>query len=161
MTAAAFAELLQARPAGTNRWQARCPAHDDRSPSLSLREGQDGRVLIHCFAGCTHTAILAKLGLAQSDLFAGPPPSPAQVGLLQAEREARENTTRTQRRELREAWDRVRKWQAVVDRLGDKLAQTPDAEARELARLFSEACNRMHEAEMEAERREADSNGKR
>lgn len=161
MTAAAFAELLQARPTGPDTWQARCPAHDDRSPSLSLREGQDGRVLIHCFAGCTHTAILAKLRLAQSDLFAGPPPSPAQLALLQAEREARENTTRTQKRELREAWDRVRKWQAVVDRLGAKLAQTPDTEARELARLFAEACNQLHQAETEAERREAYADGKR
>jgi hypothetical protein len=161
MTAAAFAELLQARHTGANRWQARCPAHDDSLPSLSLREGRDGRILIHCFAGCTHTAILAKLDLARSDLFAGPPPSPAQLALLQAEREAREHTARTERRELRQAWDCVRKWQAVVDRLGAKLAQTPDAEARELARLFDEACNRLHQAETEAERREAYAYGKR
>ena len=31
-------------------WQAKCPAHDDRSPSLSIREGELG-VLLHCFAG--------------------------------------------------------------------------------------------------------------
>lgn len=160
MTAGAFAELLQARPAGAQRWQARCPAHEDRSPSLSIREGQDGRVLIHCFAGCTHTAILEKLGLAPVNLFAGPPPSPAQLAMLQAEREARETKTRKQRRELGAAWDRVRKWQAVVDELGDRLARTPDAEAYRLAELFGDACNRMHEAEMEAERRDAHSYGK-
>jgi hypothetical protein len=80
--------------------------------------------------------------------------------MLQAEREARETKTRKQRRELGAAWDRVRKWQAVVDELGDRLARTPDAEAYRLAELFGDACNRMHEAEMEAERREAHSYGK-
>ena len=140
---------------------ARCPAHEDRFPSLSIREGQDGRVLIHCFAGCTHTAILAKLELAPTDLFAGPPPSAEQFATLQAEREARETKARIQRRELGAAWDRARKWQAVVDELGDRLAQTPDAEAYRLAELFGEACDRMHEAEMEVERREICANGKR
>lgn len=51
-------------------WTAHCPAHEDRSPSLSIREGDDGRVLLRCFAGCTFDALCAALGLAQSDLFA-------------------------------------------------------------------------------------------
>jgi hypothetical protein len=154
MTAEAFADLLQAHPSGTGKWQARCPAHTDRLPSLSIREGQDGRVLLHCFAGCTHTAILGKLGLARSDLFAGPPPSPAQRAALQAEREAREYVAHKERRQLRAAWDCVRKWKAIVDRLGEKLVRTPDAEAHTLAKLFHEANDRMHEAETEAEAKE-------
>lgn len=48
---------------------ARCPAHEDRSPSLSLRETSDGRVLIHCHGGCQSTDVLAALGMGMSDLF--------------------------------------------------------------------------------------------
>ncbi len=33
-------------------WMARCPAHDDRKPSLSIREGDHGKVLVCCHAGC-------------------------------------------------------------------------------------------------------------
>jgi hypothetical protein len=36
-----------------------CPAHDDRNPSLSVRRAPDGRVLVHCFAGCSLDAVLA------------------------------------------------------------------------------------------------------
>jgi hypothetical protein len=50
-------------------WQCRCPAHDDSTASLSISEGADGRILIHCFAGCTPEAVCAALGLKLSDLF--------------------------------------------------------------------------------------------
>lgn len=53
-------------------YQARCPAHDDSGPSLSLREADDGRVLLHCFAGCSTPAVVAAIGLTMVDLF---PPS--------------------------------------------------------------------------------------
>ena len=53
VTAAVFADLVQAQPTGAGRWKARCPAHNDRSPSLSIREGDDGRVLVLCRAGCS------------------------------------------------------------------------------------------------------------
>jgi hypothetical protein len=46
MNAPAFADLVEARRTGTGRWQARCPAHQDRLPSLSIREGPDGRILV-------------------------------------------------------------------------------------------------------------------
>lgn len=51
------------------RWVARCPAHDDKSPSLSLTEAQDGRVLLHCFAGCSAFDVVSAVGLELSDLF--------------------------------------------------------------------------------------------
>ena len=41
---------------------ARCPAHDDRSPSLSIADGHDGKILVKCFAGCTGAAVIAALG---------------------------------------------------------------------------------------------------
>jgi replicative DNA helicase len=48
---------------------ARCPAHEDHSPSLSIGTGDDGRALVHCHAGCSHEAIVAALDLRASDLF--------------------------------------------------------------------------------------------
>jgi hypothetical protein len=56
-----------------------CPAHDDRnSPSLSLK-AEDGRLLLHCFAGCQPEDIVSKVGLGMQELFAegeGGPLSP-------------------------------------------------------------------------------------
>lgn len=48
---------------------AKCPSHDDRKASLSISAGHDGRVLLHCFAGCSTEQILSRLGLSISDLF--------------------------------------------------------------------------------------------
>lgn len=54
-----------------NGWKARCPAHDDEHPSLSVDRGEDGRCLLHCFAGCTVEDITQALGLGVGDLFDG------------------------------------------------------------------------------------------
>ena len=43
--------LEDVRQTGLDQWMARCPSHEDKTPSLSIREGDDGRVLLHCFAG--------------------------------------------------------------------------------------------------------------
>ena len=51
-----------------DRWLAKCPAHDDRSPSLAIRQVDD-RVLIHCFAGCEVYDIVSSVGMELSDLF--------------------------------------------------------------------------------------------
>lgn len=50
-------------------WRARCPAHDDKDPSLSIKEGNDGRVLLLCRAGCATDSVIAALGLTYADLF--------------------------------------------------------------------------------------------
>lgn len=50
-------------------WQASCPAHEDRSPSLSISEGDDGRVLLHCHGSCPKRAVLDAAGLSWSDLY--------------------------------------------------------------------------------------------
>jgi heme-degrading monooxygenase HmoA len=50
-------------------WSARCPAHEDRQASLSIGQGDDGRVLLKCHAGCGHKKIVAALGLEERDLF--------------------------------------------------------------------------------------------
>jgi len=74
LTAEVFACLVQARRTVRGRWKARCPAHADHSPSLSIRASLDGGVLLHCYAGCTVEAILAILKLARRDLFSNRSP---------------------------------------------------------------------------------------
>lgn len=51
-------------------WMACCPAHNDKSPSLSIAEGEDGRLLVHCHAGCEYRDIMAAVGLDARDGFA-------------------------------------------------------------------------------------------
>ena len=67
--ASEIARILDARPAGPNGWMARCPAHDDRKPSLSIKDAGNGRTLIHCHAGCAPKQILKAMGLEMADLF--------------------------------------------------------------------------------------------
>lgn len=66
-------EDVLARLEGVKRsgkgWSARCPAHDDRKASLSIAEGDDGRVLLRCHAGCTLEQILEALGMSVHELF--------------------------------------------------------------------------------------------
>ena len=64
-------EGVRQRSAG--QWSALCPAHDDKSPSLSVKEATDGRVLMHCYGGCHVRAVLDALGLDMEALF---PPKP-------------------------------------------------------------------------------------
>ena len=54
---------------GKNTWKARCPAHEDGTPSLSVKRLYDGRVLIHCHAGCGAASVLDALGLNYGDLY--------------------------------------------------------------------------------------------
>lgn len=62
--------LQGVRGAGDLKYMAKCPAHDDRHASLSVGVGQDGRVLLHCQAGCPAKSVLAAAGLKMADLFA-------------------------------------------------------------------------------------------
>jgi hypothetical protein len=63
----------EVRPQRERQWTALCPAHDDRSPSLSIGEDDNGAVGLHCHAGCDTSAVVAALGLQMRDLF--PPKS--------------------------------------------------------------------------------------
>jgi hypothetical protein len=65
-----FLALLKGvKQVGPDRWTALCPGHDDRSPSLSIREAGDGKVLIRCWSHCTAEDVVAALGLTMADLF--------------------------------------------------------------------------------------------
>jgi len=50
-------------------WTAACPAHQDKSPSLAVRQVEDGRILLHCFGGCSVHDVLGAVGMDMSDLF--------------------------------------------------------------------------------------------
>jgi hypothetical protein len=64
-----IARLDSVRKSGADSWVARCPAHEDRSPSLTVKGLPDGRILLHCFAGCEAGAVLDSLGLSFAELF--------------------------------------------------------------------------------------------
>jgi len=63
--------LTKVKATGPGKWVACCPAHEDRSPSLAIKD-DGGHVLIHCFGGCSVGDIMGAMGLPISDLF---PPS--------------------------------------------------------------------------------------
>ena len=75
MSVTSKAEILVSRLDGVrvmghDKWMAKCPAHEDRSPSLSVSVAD--KVLIHCFAGCHAGDVLEAVGLTFADLFDDP-----------------------------------------------------------------------------------------
>jgi hypothetical protein len=64
-----LARLQRVKQSGAGRWMACCPAHEDRNASLSIRQVDDGRLLVHCFAGCSVDEVTRAAGLELSDLF--------------------------------------------------------------------------------------------
>ena len=83
-----LSKLSDARPNGKG-WSARCPAHNDQHPSLAVAEGEDGRALVRCHAGCEVEAICAALELRVSDLMPDRPlavdtnrPGPRKKGMV-------------------------------------------------------------------------------
>lgn len=64
----ALSKLEKVKKEGA-QWKALCPAHDDHDPSLSIAQGDDGRCLLHCFAGCEYEEIVAAMGVTPADLM--------------------------------------------------------------------------------------------
>lgn len=75
-----------AKNTGPNKWLARCPAHDDKHPSLSVGLAPSGAVLLKCWAGCEAVDVCAAIGLKLRDLFPhderGPVYTPANRGKI-------------------------------------------------------------------------------
>ena len=63
--------LERVRETAPGQWLACCPAHEDRSPSLSIKQTDD-RLLVYCFAGCPADDVMAAVGLRLADLFDRP-----------------------------------------------------------------------------------------
>lgn len=64
-----FLEFFEGAQSSSGGWMVSCPVHDDRTPSLSISEGDD-RLLLKCFAGCDTEEILTTVGLHFRQLFA-------------------------------------------------------------------------------------------
>ena len=118
MTAEDILDRLDRVRRSGRQWVARCPAHDDRNPSLTIREGNQG-VLLKCWAGCQLDEIMQALRLSKRDLFFHAEPDP---------RLRQENHRR------REAERRQREQQEYIAGL------CTDAR-REAARLIASACD--------------------
>jgi hypothetical protein len=97
IASALLARLNGLKQTGVDRWLALCPAHDDKRPSLSVREIDSDRVLVHCWSGCGVEAVLAAVGLTFEALYPEHPshhakperrPFPAADVLRAVEREA-------------------------------------------------------------------------
>ena len=70
MSAQTLIERLEkVKQNGTGNWIARCPAHPDSTPSLTVSETPEGVVLVHCFAGCSVHSIAEAAGITLNELF--------------------------------------------------------------------------------------------
>jgi hypothetical protein len=92
-----FLNLLDGVRKNSQGSSACCPAHDDSNPSLSISLGNDGRVLLHCHAGCTVGEICEALGLHVRDLFPGQSTNPKVRGNAIRKRERERDKQRRQR----------------------------------------------------------------
>lgn len=67
-----LSRMSKVRRRGNNKWMVSCPCHEDRTPSLAIKD-DNGSILLHCFSqGCAPADICAAIGHEISDLF---PPS--------------------------------------------------------------------------------------
>ena len=133
-----LSRLDRVRKAGRG-WTAKCPAHEDRTASLSVTAGDDGRVLVHCFAGCAVADVIGAMGLQVADLFIRKPTA---------------EMTFAERAALREQ-GRQAQWKAALNVLGfeSKIVQIVARDVRagripspEDTERLIQACNRIDDA---------------
>lgn len=70
---ALLSHCRKVKTTGNGTWVACCPSHEDKNPSMTVCELDDGRVLVHCFAGCSIEMILDSVGLDFDALFPDKP----------------------------------------------------------------------------------------
>jgi len=61
--------LRNVKKRGHNKWLCSCPSHNDDDPSLSVTTTPTGKILLHCFAGCSASSVVQSMGLSLEDLF--------------------------------------------------------------------------------------------
>jgi hypothetical protein len=71
-----LSRLDKVKRTGANNWMACCPAHDDRSPSLTITSSDEGKVAVKCFAECSFESIVEAVGLGYEAWF---PPKPIEL----------------------------------------------------------------------------------
>ncbi|MGH9466033.1 MAG: hypothetical protein ACRD1Y_01640 [Terriglobales bacterium] len=124
MTARDLADRLGARPTGAGRWQGKCPAHPDRTPSLSIREGAGDRVLIRCWSGCDTSAVLAAANISWRDVC-GAPTSAVDRARLAREGGRRQVAEAAERRRERKRTNLLRESDGTLEQLARKLTLEP------------------------------------
>lgn len=77
-----LSRLLRVKKTGKGTWLSCCPAHEDRNPSLAIRELEDGRILIYCHAQCSADEVVSAVGMTLSDLM-----PPRAIGEFKRERQ--------------------------------------------------------------------------
>ncbi len=132
--------LDNVKQAGTGQWQSRCPAHQDKKPSLSIGTGDDGRVLLKCHAGCDIKDILSAINLTERDLFTRPKSKSSETieatydyqdaggNLLYQVVRFTDKIFKQRRKNARGRWiDRVKDLPKVLYRLPEILKADPDS----------------------------------
>ena len=117
-----------AKETGHGKYIARCPAHDDRSPSLAIKDCGDGRILLHCFAGCDVESVLDALGLSFSDIM------PERVGEMHTYKPVR------QRFDARQVLRVLRPEATLVAIAAENIAEGITLSDEDRDRVFNAAC---------------------
>jgi hypothetical protein len=150
MTTAEISEIFNAKTIARGRYQALCIAHPDKSPSLVITEGLDGRTLIKCWAGCSLESILAAAGLKKRDLFGKSRPlSPIERQAIEKQRHKTDRRAEIFRDITRYTFDSERMAEIELRRWGATLALIPEGHEHEqaLIELFHLSCTAFQEAE--------------
>ena len=74
-----LSRLDKVRKGQTGQWMACCPAHQDRTPSLKISQRADGKISLHCFAGCHINDICEAIGIRVADLYPNTPTQPGEA----------------------------------------------------------------------------------
>lgn len=77
MTLSDILSRLEGVKGRDGKYMARCPNHGDKTPSLSVSLGDDGKTILHCFAGCSTEDVVWSMGLTMKDLFVEVTPATA------------------------------------------------------------------------------------
>lgn len=143
MTARELATRLGAKRIGKDKWMAKCPAHPDKHPSLSIRVGRKVPVLLKCMScGCEISAILAALGLKWADVFDDSRRmSRSEIRKMEREQAIREAAEKEKKELIRRAIRLASRWQSEADRLGARMAAFPGEE--HIVPLFHRALTKM------------------
>ncbi len=136
-----------AKQVGESQWEARCPAHDDRSPSLSIALGTDRPVVATCHAGCSIEAISDAVGIALADFSRLPPADEFEASVREAERRMR--VQEEARRRVNAVPRRV-VLHAVGETLVDALAAPTEVEEWAVEGLLTRGGNALLAALMKA-----------
>lgn len=141
MTASELARLLRARSVGRSRWLARCPAHADKHPSLSIAVGKSQPVVLYCQSShCSTTSILSALGLTLADLCMTRPFDPEAYRAIEAERYRHRAAEARRKASYSRLCGQLRYWEARAGELGKELAER---DSDKTARLFHAALGRV------------------